>query len=55
MPDEKSIFEKLEDGAKEIGKKVEKVLDEISADEEPLNVTYPEDANSSPSNKTPSE
>jgi hypothetical protein len=42
MPDEKSIVEKIEEKAKEIGQKVEKVLDDISADEEPLKVTYPD-------------
>jgi hypothetical protein len=42
MPDEKSIVDKIEEKAKEIGQKVEKVLDDISADEEPLKVTYPD-------------
>ncbi len=42
MADEKSILEKVEDKAKELSKKVEGVLDQISADEEPLKVTYPD-------------
>ena len=40
---EKSILEQLEEKAKEVVKKVEDALDEISADEEPLKVTYPDD------------
>jgi hypothetical protein len=42
MPDEKSVLDKIEEKAKEIGEKVEKVLDDISADEEPLKITYPD-------------
>ena len=44
MPDEKSIIDTVEEKAKEIGKKVEKALDDMGADEERLKVTYP-DAN----------
>ncbi len=42
MAGEKSIFESIEEKAKEIGKKVEEILDDVSADEEPLKVTYPD-------------
>lgn len=40
---EKSIIDKVEETAKDAFKKVEKVLDEIAADEEPVTVTYPDD------------
>lgn len=44
MGDEKSILQKIEDTAKDVGKKVEEALDEMGADEEPLKVTYPDAA-----------
>jgi hypothetical protein len=43
MTNEKSIIDKVEDAAKDAFKKVEKVLDEIAADEEPVTVTYPDE------------
>jgi hypothetical protein len=51
MAGEKSIFESIEDKAKEIGKKVEEILDDVSADEEQVKVTYPEGETSSESSK----
>jgi hypothetical protein len=39
---ENSIVDKVEEAAKDAFKKVEKVFDEISADEEPVTVTYPD-------------
>ena len=41
MPDDKSIIDKAEEKAKEIGKKIEEVLEDMGADEERLKVTYP--------------
>jgi hypothetical protein len=52
MPEKKTILDKIEDKAKEIENKIEQVLDDISADEERLTVTYP-DAEKSPTPNKP--